>query len=83
MRARTPTSSAIAISDAEMTPKYQWFIVTSGGSLPGTPLTGKVVNGTNLTMSLIPASYNNAQIYCVASTEVGGLSVTSSVATLL
>ena len=40
--------TAIAVSDAEMTPNYQWFLVTSGGSLPGTPLTGKVVNGTNL-----------------------------------
>jgi hypothetical protein len=74
--------SAIAVSDAEMTPNYQWYLVTSGGSLPGTPLTGKVVNGTNFTLSLIPANYNNAQIYSVASTEFGGLSITSSVATL-
>ena len=74
--------SAIAVSDAEMTPYYQWYLVTSGGSLPGTPLTGQVVNGTNLNMSLIPANYDNAQIYCIASTEFGGLSTTSSVATL-
>ena len=74
--------SAIAVSDAEMTPYYQWYLVTSGGSLPGTPLTGNVVNGTNLNMSLIPANYDNAQIYCIASTEIGGISVTSSVATL-
>ncbi|HLP76253.1 MAG TPA: PA14 domain-containing protein [Candidatus Paceibacterota bacterium] len=74
--------TAIAVTDAELTPTYQWFLVTSGGSLPGTALTGKMVNGTNLTMSLIPAGYNNAQVYCVASTVFGGLSVTSSVATL-
>jgi Concanavalin A-like lectin/glucanases superfamily len=74
--------TAIAVSDAEMTPNYRWYIVTNGGSLPGTPLTGKVVNGTNFTMSLIPANYNNAQVYCVASTEFGGLSTTSSVANL-
>jgi hypothetical protein len=79
---QTTNLLAIAVSDAEMTPYYQWYIVTSGGSLPGTPLTGQVVNGTNLTMSLIPANYNNAQIYSVASTEFGGLSITSSVATL-
>jgi hypothetical protein len=71
-----------AVSDAEMVPYYQWFVVTSGGSLPGTPLTGLVANGTNLTLSLIPVNYHNAQIYCVASTAEGGLSITSSVCTL-
>ena len=79
---QTTNFTAIAVSDAEMTPYYQWYLVTSGGSLPGTPLTGNVVNGTNLNMSLIPANYDNAQIYCIASTEIGGISVTSSVATL-
>lgn len=79
---QTTNITAIAFSDAEMTPYYQWYLVTSGGSLPGTPLTGQVINGTNLTMSLIPVNYNNAQVYCIASTEFGGLSVTSSVATI-
>ncbi|HUZ08397.1 MAG TPA: PA14 domain-containing protein, partial [Candidatus Paceibacterota bacterium] len=79
---QTTNFSAIAVSDAEMTPYYQWYLVTSGGSLPGTALTGQMVNGTNLTMSLIPDNYDNAQIYCVATTEFGGLSITSSVATL-
>lgn len=74
--------SAIAVSDAEMVPNYQWFIVTNGGALPGTPLTGPVANGTNVTLSLIPANYNAAQIYCVASTEEGTLSITSSICTL-
>jgi hypothetical protein len=69
---QTTNFTFIAVSDAEMVPNYQWFIVTSGGSLPGTQLTGQVANGTNLTMSLIPANYNNAQIYCVASTVFGG-----------
>src|ERR1035441_7510974 len=62
---QTTIFTAIAVSDAEMTPYYQWYLVTSGGSLPGTPLTGNVVNGTNLNMSLIPANYDNAQIYCI------------------
>lgn len=74
--------SASATSDAEMIPNYQWFIVTNGGAFPGTPLTGLVANGTNTTLSLIPANYDDAQIYCVASTEEGGLSITSSVCTL-
>ncbi len=74
--------SAIVSLDAEMVPNYQWFIVTNGGTLPGTALTGKVANGTNSTLSFIPPSYNHAQIYCVASAEEGGLSITSSVCTL-
>ena len=72
--------TAIGVSDAEMALYYQWFIVTSGGSFPGIALSGKIVNGQTYTMSLTPASYNNAQVYCVASTEFGGLSITSSVA---
>lgn len=74
--------SAIVSLDAEMVPYYQWFIVTNGGTLPGNALTGKVANGTNSTLSFIPPSYNHAQIYCVASAEEGGLSITSSVCTL-
>ena len=74
--------SAVATSDAEMVPNYQWFIVTNGGAFPGDPLTGLVANGTNNTLSLIPASFNHAQIYCVASTEEGTHSITSSVCTL-
>jgi Concanavalin A-like lectin/glucanases superfamily len=70
--------SALAVSDAEMIPNYQWFMVTNGGALPGTPLTGLVANGTNVALSTIPANDNGAQIYCVASTEEGGLSLTSS-----
>lgn len=74
--------SVIASLDAEMLPYYQWFIVTNGGTLPGTALTGQVANGTNTTLSFIPPSYNHAQIYCVASAEEGSLSITSSVCTL-
>ncbi len=57
-------------------------LVTSGGSFPGVPLTGQCGQRHKLSLSLIPAIYNNAQIYCVASTEIGALSVTSSVGTL-
>jgi hypothetical protein len=74
--------SAIAASDAEMAFNYQWFIVTNGGAFPGTPLTSLMLNGTNTALTLISASYNGAQIYCVASTEEGGLSITSSVCNL-
>ena len=74
--------SAIASCDAEMVPNYQWFIVTNGGTLPGTALTGKLPNGTNITLSLIAPNYNHGQIYCVASAEEGSLSITSSVCTL-
>src|ERR1035437_2654255 len=49
-------------SDAEMTPYYQWFLV-SGGNFPGTPLTGLVVNGTNVNLSTIPRNYTGDQIY--------------------
>ena len=78
----TTNFSAIATSDAEMVPNYQWFVVTNGGTFPGDPLTGLVANGTNTSLSLIPSSFNHAQIYCVASTEEGSLSITSSVSTL-
>ncbi len=78
----TTNLSAIATSDAEMLPNYQWFIVTNGGAFPGDPLTSPVANGTNTSVALIPASFNQAQIYCVASTEEGSLSITSSVCTL-
>ena len=74
--------SAIVSLDAEMVPYYQWFVVTNGGTLPGTALTGKVPNGTNTILSLIAPNYNLAQIYCVASAEEGSLSITSSVCTL-
>jgi hypothetical protein len=73
--------TAIAVNDAEMTPYYQWFLV-SGGNLPGTPLTGLVVNGTNVNLSTIPRNYTGDQIYCVATMEVSGISTTSSVVNL-
>jgi hypothetical protein len=74
--------SAVAVSDAEMAPNYMWYVVTNGGAFPGTALTALVANGTNLNLSTIPANYNGAQIYCVASLPEGGLSTTSSVAAL-
>jgi len=73
--------SALAVSDADMAPYYQWFLV-SGGNFPGTPLTGLVPNGTNFNMSTIPRNYTGDQIYCVATTEEGGISTTSSVVNL-
>ena len=78
----TTNFSAVATSDAEMVPNYQWFVVTNTGAFPGDPLTGIVANGTNFTMASIPALYNHAQVYCVASTEEGTHSITSSVSIL-
>lgn len=67
---------AMATSDSEMTVNYQWFV-------NGAPYTGaNGPNVTNLQISTIPASYNGAQVYVVASTAEGGLAITSSVATL-
>ena len=71
----TTNFSAIATSDAEMVLNYNWYVTNGIG-------TTHVGTGTNLTLSLIPTSYNGANIYCVASTEEGGLSITSSVCTL-
>jgi hypothetical protein len=65
--------TAVATSDAEMTPAYQWYI--AGAPYPG-------ATGTNFLLSSIPTNYNNAQIYVVASNQEGGLSITSRVATL-
>ena len=73
--------SALAASDAGMAPYYQWFLVT-GGNFPGTPLTGLVANGTNVNLLTIPRNYTGDQIYCVATTEEGGISTTSSVVNL-
>jgi hypothetical protein len=61
-----------ATSDAEMAVNYTWY------------LNGAVVGGNSGTLSLsaIPTSYDGKQIYAVASTTYGGLSITSSVCTL-
>lgn len=61
-----------ATSDAEMAVNYTWY------------LNGAVVGGNSPTLSLsvIPTSYDGKQIYAVASTTYGGLSITSSVCTL-
>jgi hypothetical protein len=65
--------TAVATSDAEMTPAYQWYV--AGAPYPG-------ATGTNFGLANIPVSYNNAQIYVVAYIEEGSLVITSRVATL-
>jgi Concanavalin A-like lectin/glucanases superfamily/PA14 domain len=65
--------TAVATSDAEMAPVYQWYI--AGAPYPG-------VTGTNFALSNIPLLYNNAQIYVVARIEEGSLVITSRVAIL-
>jgi len=62
-----------AVTDAEMAPSYQWYL--NNAPYPG-------ANSTNLLLSGVPITYNNAQVYLVASTFEGGLSITSSVTVL-
>ena len=71
--------SAMAVSDAEMVPSYQWYISTNG-TLPGAAYAG--ATSTNLTLGTIPANYDGAKFYAIARTYEGGLSITSSVVTL-
>jgi hypothetical protein len=65
--------TSLAISDAEFTPLYQWY-------LNNAPVAGATASSFNL--GTIPASYDGAQIKVVATTVIGGLSTTSSVVTL-
>jgi hypothetical protein len=69
----TTNFTALATSDAEMAVAYQWYIA-------GVPYPGET--GTNFSLSSIPVSYNNAQIYVVAQIPEGSLVITSRVAIL-
>jgi hypothetical protein len=64
-----------AVSDSELAVQYQWYSVA-----PPAPIAG--ATGPTLVIPVTPFSYNGLQGYCVAKTAVGGLSITSSVATL-
>jgi len=69
----TATMTARATSDSEMNVSYQWY-------LNNAPYSG--ATKTNLVITSVPFTFNNAQIYVVASTYEGGLSITSSVTVL-
>src|ERR1051326_682144 len=64
-----------AVSDSELAVLYQWYTVS-----PAAPIAG--ATGPTLVIPTTPFSYNGLQGYCVARTSEGGLSITSSVATL-
>lgn len=64
-----------AVSDSELAVGYQWYTVS-----PPAPIAG--ATGPTLVIPNTPFSYNGLQGYCVASAAEGGLSITSSVATL-
>jgi hypothetical protein len=64
-----------AVSDSELAVQYQWYTVA-----PAAPING--ATGPTLVIPVSPISYNGLQGYCVAHTAEGGLSITSSVATL-
>jgi len=64
-----------AVSDSELGLLYQWYTVA-----PAAPISG--ATGPTLSIPFVPTSYNGLQGYCVARTAEGGLSITSSVATL-
>lgn len=64
---------ASAVSDSELALVYQWY-------LNGAPFAG--ATGPTLSLPAVTTTYNGAQVYAVANTAEGGLSITSSVATL-
>lgn len=64
-----------AVSDSELAVLYQWYTVSPPAAING-------ATGPTLVIPVTPANYNGLQGYCVARTAEGGLSVTSSVATL-
>jgi hypothetical protein len=64
-----------AVSDSELAVQYQWYTVT-----PAAPIAG--ATGPTYSIGTTPAAYNGLQGYVVASTSEGGLSITSSIATL-
>jgi len=64
-----------AVSDSELAVLYQWYTVA-----PAAPIAG--ATGPTLVIPTTPFSYNGLQGYVVARNAEGGLSITSSVATL-
>ena len=64
-----------ATSDSELGLLYQWYTVS-----PAAPISG--ATSPTFTIPVTPTSYNGLQGYVVARTAEGGLSITSSVATL-
>jgi len=64
-----------AVSDSELAVVYQWYTVS-----PPAPIGG--ATGPTLSIPVTPFSYNGLQGYCIARTAEGGLSITSSIATL-
>ncbi len=72
-QANTATFTAAVATDSELQPFYQWY-------RDGQPIT----NATGTALSIGPASLSDsgAKIFVTAQTPIGGLSITSSVATL-
>ncbi len=65
--------TSLAVSDAELSPLYQWYINTGSGY---SPISG--ATDVSLSLSLVPANYNGALIQLVASLPLSSLSITSS-----
>jgi hypothetical protein len=65
--------TAVAVSDSEFAPLYQWYRA-------GQPLAGATT--TSYTTPVTASADNGAQFFVVASEPEGGLSITSSVVTL-
>jgi PA14 domain len=62
-----------AFSDSEMVPVYQWYI-------NGAPYKG--ATSPSLSLPLVTTNNTGSQIYVIANTAEGGLSITSAVVTL-
>ncbi len=72
-QAASGTFNALAVSDGEFTPLYQWYRA-------GQPLSGATT--TTYTTPITSASDNGAQFFVVATEPESTLSITSSVVTL-